>query len=415
MENVMSDGGLIIGIDIQENISQLCIRCGEEEAPKQVSAADGSPAAANPVPLSEWRLGGNLKEPGKAPKEPVGSLKEPGKATAGLGGENFENICRFLALEIETAKKAAGRTRCEKICITSASFEIDMLDFLTAAMDRLGFSREQWCVISHEESFAYYAYSQKRELYHPGVLLLDYTGGKLAAYLMASGIIKNREIIMENRYFLESERIKACVEKKLSPEDVEEDIINWLKGIFSKHIAAAVYLTGEGFDTDKFPGAFTKYLCSRRKVFAGQNLYAKGAVLCACSEADPGRFENTVLACSNRITTGIEADIFERGRGRRLRIIKPGINWYGASRKMDFIIEDIRQINLYMVPCGGGADYTEQIDISAIPYRKGKMTRIELEIVFMSDSVFKVTVRDKGFGDFVKSSGKVIEKTISLR
>ena len=82
---------------------------------------------------------------------------------------------------------------------------------------------------------------------------------------------------------------------------------------------------------------------------------------------------------------------------------------------MDFIIEDIRQINLYMKPCDDSGDYTEQIDISTIPYRKGKMTRIEFEVAFLSDAECIITVRDKGFGDFVRSSGKVIEKTLTLR
>ena len=43
------------------------------------------------------------------------------------------------------------------------------------------------------------------------------------------------------------------------------------------------------------------------------------------------------------------------------------------------------------------------------------MTRIEFEVAFLSDAECIITVRDKGFGDFVRSSGKVIEKTLTLR
>lgn len=395
MGKIMSENsGLIVGIDIQENTTQLSVLDEKDNVPKQVNIFDGKPAVSNPIPLTHWRLSGDG------------------------GNEDSERLCEissFISSAVDTVKKAAGRMNCEKICITVAGYEKEVLDFLSAVMDRLEFRRSQWCVISHEESFAYYAYNQKRELYHPAVLLLDYSGERIDAYLMASGSRKNLEIIMENRYFLENDNIKACAGKELALEDIEEDIIGWLNEIFSEHIVSAVYLTGNGFDVNKFPDRLTKFLCGKRKVFAGQNLYVKGAVFCAAEEVRAGRFANTVLACSNRITTGIEVDISERGKDRRLRVVKPGINWYGAARKMDFIIEDIRQINLYMKPCDDSGDYTEQIDISTIPYRKGKMTRIEFEVSFLSDAECIVTVRDKGFGDFVRSSGKVIEKTLTLR
>lgn len=39
------------------------------------------------------------------------------------------------------------------------------------------------------------------------------------------------------------------------------------------------------------------------------------------------------------------------------------------------------------------------------------MTRIEMDVDFMSDEECHVLIKDKGFGDIVKSSGKIIEKT----
>lgn len=48
---------------------------------------------------------------------------------------------------------------------------------------------------------------------------------------------------------------------------------------------------------EKFPDEFTRFLCHSRKVFAGQNLYVKGAVLGACTKVKQILPPDTILAC----------------------------------------------------------------------------------------------------------------------
>ena len=67
-----------------------------------------------------------------------------------------------------------------------------------------------------------------------------------------------------------------------------------------------------------------------------------------------------------------------------------------------------------MMPCNGKQEYMETIDVSGIPYRQGKMTRLDVEFNFTADNKCNVTIRDKGFGDFVKSSGKVINEQFDI-
>ena len=42
------------------------------------------------------------------------------------------------------------------------------------------------------------------------------------------------------------------------------------------------------------------------------------------------------------------------------------------------------------------------------------MTRLDVEFNFTADNKCNVTIRDKGFGDFVKSSGKVINEQFDI-
>ena len=164
----------------------------------------------------------------------------------------------------------------------------------------------------------------------------------------------------------------------------------------------------------EFPKEFAQMLCTGRKAFAGQNLFVKGACYCASEEVQPRLFKDVIPACYNRITTTVETDIIERGVSKRFRLVRAGTNWYMAERNIDFILDDVTRIKFILRSCDTNNEYEEYVDISDIPYRQGKLTRINMDISFKNDNTMLVTVTDRGFGDFAKSSGKVIRKEICL-
>lgn len=390
---MQSGKGLLAGIDISNKYCMASYFDYDEKKVKSVIFADNRPVADNPYEFK--KLPDLFKE---------GSVRESDTAVG------------HVSKIIEYIKKISGLSYIEKICFTLKDFYMDNLCVISMIMKRLGIDDDKWSVISHDESFALYAYSQKKELYSASVMLLDYGENGIDAILLnkTKAASLNNDIVMENTYQLSNERVSAAFTGAISLDEASDCIIEWLSDIFSKYSVSSLYLTGEGFNRESYPDRLTKFLCMRRKVFAGQNLFVKGAVYYCLKDSDKEYLNNLLLACKNRVTTGIEVQITDRGIVKRLRIIKPGVNWYMAYRKMDFILDDINKITLIMKPCNDSAEYTEEIDISEIPYRKGRMTRISMEIAFVSDSRCVVTVTDKGFGQFVKSSGAVIVKEIDI-
>ncbi len=390
---MQSGKGLLAGIDISNKYCMASYFDYDEKKVKSVIFADNRPVADNPYEFK--KLPDLFKE---------GSVRES------------DNAVGHVSKIIEYIKKISGISYIEKICFTLKDFYMDNLCAISMIMKRLGIDDDKWSVISHDESFALYAYSQKKELYSASVLLLDYGENGIDAILLnkTKATSLNKDIVMENTYDISNESVSAAFTGSISLDEASDCIIEWLSDIFSKYSVSSLYLTGEGFNCESYPDRLTKFLCMRRKVFAGQNLFVKGAVYYCLKDSDKESLNNLLLACKNRVTTGIEVQITDRGIVKRLRIIKPGVNWYMAYRKMDFILDDINKITLIMKPCNDSAEYTEEIDISEIPYRKGKMTRISMEIAFVSDSRCVVTVTDKGFGQFVKSSGAVIVKEIDI-
>ncbi len=390
---MQSGKGLLAGIDISNKYCMASYFDYDEKKVKSVIFADNRPVADNPYEFK--KLPDLFKE---------GSVRES------------DNAVGHVSKIIEYIKKISGISYIEKICFTLKDFYMDNLCAISMIMKRLGIDDDKWSVISHDESFALYAYSQKKELYSASVLLLDYGENGIDAILLnkTKAASLNKDIVMENTYDISNESVSAAFTGAIFLDEASDCIIEWLSDIFSKYSVSSLYLTGEGFNCESYPDRLTKFLCMRRKVFAGQNLFVKGAVYYCLKDSDKESLNNLLLACKNRVTTGIEVQITDRGIVKRLRIINPGVNWYMAYRKMDFILDDINKITLIMKPCNDSAEYTEEIDISEIPYRKGKMTRISMEIAFVSDSRCVVTVTDKGFGQFVKSSGTVIVKEIDI-
>ncbi len=383
--------GIIIGIDIGKDVSMASVFNEYDLSADNIVFADGNTFKENPISADRW----------------------PQIVREGYQGQ-LDDICNFFASIIEQAKKMSGRIKVSMLAITVYDFDVHMLDSIAAIMEKLNIMREHWVVISHEEAYAYYAYNQKKDLYASGVMLLDYQPSGLQCYLCSDMKMGLKSVIMENSYMLASDSVNRAGNKDIPLSQVSGEIIEWLSDILSDHYVSSIYLTGSGFDVSEFPQDLTKFLCSHRKVFAGQNIYVKGAAFCGYEEVYPMTAEQIVLACHHRIATGIEMDIVERGKAKRLRIVKPGTNWYAASREFQFIASDLNEIRLYMKPCDGRNEYIESVDVSEIPFRADKQTRINMSFDFTADNKFTVTVQDRGFGDFVKSSGKVINEQFDI-
>lgn len=390
-DSAASGNGLIIGIDIGKDVSMASYFSESDLSAGNVVFPDGNGYKDNPVTADRWHQ----------------IIKE------GYQGQ-IDDVCNFFNIIIEQAKKSSGRVKVGMIAMTVYDFSLELLESIAFIMEKLNIPRQHWTVISHEEAYVYYAYSQKKDLYASGVMLLDYQPSGLHCYLCSDGRLGGKMVIMENNYMLASDSVNRAGNGDISLAQVSKEIIEWLTDILSDHHVSSIYLTGTGFDVEEFPQELTRFLCSHRKVFAGQNIYVKGASFCGYDELYPMSAGNMIIACHNRIATGIEMDIVERGRAKRLRIVKPGTNWYTASREFQFIASDLNVINLYMKPCDGRKEYIETIDVSDIPYRQGKVTRLNIAFNFTADNKFTVTIKDRGFGDFVKSSGKVINEQFDI-
>lgn len=413
----------IVGIDFGNEYSQVCYYNVAKAEPESVVFQ--SPAAGLRVPTvvlreydnaTGWKAG-EVALSCSALGEGVlfDRLLDTAKQGAEVTKENIsvsprQLIMVYLTFLLQSARRTfGGNEEPDRICITIEDYCVEILDEISAAVELMGIPQDRVIYSSHVEAFVYYALSQKPELWKNDNVVFDYGRNGLIYCRIATAMDAGRRIVMSEKVDLRDE-----VGPFLDEDELEEKLLSKAGELFDRKLISTVYLTGEGFEGDFSCERFVNFVCSRRRVFAGQNLYAKGACFQAYETSAGGRLKDCIIGCNERITTGIEMKICDRGVDKILRMVKPGVNWYRAGCSYDFIVDDCREIEIFLSPVGTKAKSRIRIPLTDFPVREDKASRVTVALRFTDDSCCHLSVIDRGFGEFVKSSGKVIKEEVLL-
>ncbi|MBQ0026122.1 MAG: hypothetical protein KBS79_01945, partial [Lachnospiraceae bacterium] len=97
-----------------------------------------------------------------------------------------------------------------------------------------------------------------------------------------------------------------------------------------------------------------------------------------------------------------------KGRREQIILAQAGMNWYEAKTVVEFILDDVTNIELSVTPAASTRVETINIDVSDLPKRPNKTTRVEMSVSFTSETRMTVRIKDKGFGELFPASDMVI-------
>lgn len=267
-----------------------------------------------------------------------------------------------------------------------------------------GISREFVRVQGVEEAAVCFALSQERKLWNNEVVFFDFSRDGLLYRRLRIGRIKNRmtaELVRED--------IRSFSPDRLS----DEEFLRFSKEKMEKHIVSAVYLVGESFYGEEWARETLKYLCSRRRVFKGLNLYTKGAACAAYDRLHGDELEKVMFDCKNCLKESVGIRIVYKGEPRLLYLAKAGTNWCEARALIEAIPDELSEL-VFVIQNPDGSEREEMLSLGELPERERRMTRIEISLAFISENQAVVTVKDLGFGDFEQPSDIVLRKDICL-
>jgi hypothetical protein len=175
---------------------------------------------------------------------------------------------------------------------------------------------------------------------------------------------------------------------------------------------SAVFLTGLGF-SEKWMNKSRTLLCAGRRVFAGQNIYTKGA----CYRAVGGEYENfchkNIIENEENvdfdigISSGDEADEF-------IQITEGGHQWYNTHGKICVILDDTDTLTIRYRNIRTGEEERETVRLHGIPKRPNKTSKFSLEVEFDNPHQGAVVIKDVGFGKLFPTTNKVYRKEFEI-
>ena len=229
------------------------------------------------------------------------------------------------------------------------------------------------------------------------------------AYVMhqSAELLSHNALLIEN---LEGEKKKFLLHKrsKTTPQvlEVREVSEKSLESIFKDHAISSVFLVGDDFE-EEWMQKNLKLLKTGRRVFAGKNLYVKGACYRGL-ELEEDQQDYLYLG-EEKVCVNIGLKSETDGKPAYVFIVDGGRNWYESHASVEVLLLDEPVLEFAIIPVNGKEMKTAAIHLNELPKRPAKTTRLRIDLEFMSPSYAKLMIKDLGFGELFPQSDMVYE------
>ena len=257
---------------------------------------------------------------------------------------------------------------------------------------------------SHVESLYYYTIHQPKDVWNGQVLACEYEKDMMITHRLEFN--RNTTPVVS---FSETEKFN-----NIEIGNKDRNFLNILHKNCDGRYVSSVQLIGNGFKEEWYKDSL-KYMCVNRRVFAGNNLYSKGAcygVLEKISPSDVGR--EYIYLGKDKLKANVGMEVMRRGQKSYLALLDAGVNWYEVGASVEFVLQEDKVLEFVISSLIGNKVYKEAMVLEELPERKAGTTRVKLMMKMVSDSTIYVEVEDLGFGEFYPATGKKWEKEIIL-
>ncbi|MBR2696913.1 MAG: hypothetical protein IKE48_05350 [Parasporobacterium sp.] len=419
----MEKKGLIIGIDYTGKYCQASYYSRRHGRPESISYGGETFRYLIPTALcydheiKDWLIG----QPALDYAEQTGEIVYRnflenvflGNICA-INGQQYtytQLLAVFIGKIIELTQIATSIMGIENITINLRRITLEIKDTINDVFRLLRIPLDKIKLQSCAESFAYYVLNEEQPVWEKGAILFDFTpdGFYEKVLTVTKGPSDHLVYISERTH--SADYSMRDMGNEVLMEQMDERLKDLYEEILSESRISSVFFTGEGFQ----PLWFSKTLrrvSENNRAFKGNNLFAKGACLAGLLRSEENMDYNIVCAGRTKCTISVEAK--HKGEPLLLNLSRAPKDWYDAGMKMDFILDRPDPLRFYLTSILTNQRQSFDMDISGIPQRPNKATRVEIELRFFGESSCELTIRDKGFGELFPPSGFVLTKQMDL-
>ncbi|MBQ7148693.1 MAG: hypothetical protein IJR96_08070 [Pseudobutyrivibrio sp.] len=409
----MSDG-MYLGIDLSSRYTVLSIYNTNMAEPSTISTVVGEENYSIPTVLAkrqgmgQWFFGdealkmGRLKE-AIIVEELYNLALRDGQVV--IDSENFrarDLLAIFFKKMFSIPGASAALEEIEKlvICVTQVSLEV--METMNYIASKLGIDQKKVMLIDRNECFYYYALSQKPELFLYNVALFDYSGSNMVSCTLNRNQTTRPQLVTLD-----------VINHGEITDNRDEEFDDIITSTIGNTLFSSVYLVGDGFDGEWMKLSLS-HLCKGRKVFLGKNLYSKGA--CYGGVIKEGKRDwPFIYIGDNDLKLNLSIKILENNSMKFFTLIDAGQSWYDVKGECEVILDGEPEIEFYIQRPESREAHTELLELTDLPKRENRTTRLRIEARPVSDVAVAITIFDLGFGEISPSSGKSWEHTISTK
>jgi len=326
-----------------------------------------------------------------------------------------ELLAHFLSETLEVLFKKTGKREIREIVYSVQELNSRVLDAVIRCTRGLGIDRKKIHIISHTESYLFYVLSQRRELWSNLSILYDLSGDGLNYYELEVLRGQQPNMAKAERTFLEEGFSLDILESASGCRMADSIMTSCVDRMLSRKLISSCYLSGKGMESCQEWGKnFLKILCSRRKVFFIENLFAKGAVYAACDHFRKNTAYPYRILCEGRISVEISLDVCQGVNQKNLVLARAGDNWYETRAVLDFIPDQENTLRMKVKKMGERLPVQIEVPLTEFLQLGNKRKRIRMELEFIREDAFRITLRDKGFGEFFPAGDTVVQREFTI-
>ncbi|MGI6020559.1 MAG: DUF5716 family protein, partial [Lachnospiraceae bacterium] len=197
--------------------------------------------------------------------------------------------------------------------------------------------------------------------------------------------------------------------------DYSEKFYRFTENILEKNDLGHIYIIQRNFDNARAEKAVRLMCMNERRVFAGDNIFAKGACYAAFDKTETNRLKNNVYTGKNSVLYNIGMNLTIKERQTYYPFSKAGENFFDADDEIILLLRDEEPcISISVSEQGGGNRKNISFRLDGIEGRMPGTTKIKLRAFFRDTETFEIEACDLGFGGIVQPTGKHWHFTVDL-
>lgn len=398
----MSERTLLVGYDLCDRKTQLAVFNRDTREPELIGQTDENPDALFDA-VMEFDNGLQIKDF-------MSRIRRGEELLA--GGEAVPPVrvlAGFFRKTLSYTRQKYPSETIKQLVVTIPHQSVELIQIIYDALDVLGIGRERALVISHKQSYLYFALSQKAELWVNDVGMFDYSGERLTYYQIQVDRRKTPALagVWERDY---SDAIEIAEGDEAKKDVVFENVV---LGAIHRQVLSVLYMTGDGFEGGWADDVFQR-LCVGRRLFKGSNLYVSGACYAAREIGENAKLSDFILLDEDMISCHLSVMVYADARLQEQILAKAGTPWYQVDTQIDLIPDGETDLAILAKNVFTGEEKEYRVELEPISGKADRHCRLAVRLRFSDIHTCIVTVKDKGFGNLFPTSNRIWEKTIRL-